>query len=74
MNRQRLVLAVLLAIGLGACSTQDEEAAAADAASESEPQHPWKDQQKALQKARQVEQDLMDAFNRRDEEMEKQMQ
>ncbi len=73
MSRQCLVLAVLLAMGLAACSTQDEEAAAADAAGKSEPQHPWKDQQKALQKARQVEQDLMDAFKRRDEEMEKQM-
>ncbi|GMQ87193.1 MAG: hypothetical protein BMS9Abin08_0391 [Gammaproteobacteria bacterium] len=73
MNRQRLVLAVLLAMGLGACSTQDEEAASVDAASESKPQHLWKDQQKALQKAREVEQDLMDAFKRRDEEMEKQM-
>jgi len=73
MGRQRLVLAVLLALGgLGACSTQDEEDASKDTASE--PQHPWKDQVKALDKAKQVEQDMMDAFKHRDEEMEKQTQ
>ena len=72
MGGQWLIMAVLLAMGLAACSTQDEESASADASGES--QHPWKDQQKALQKAGQVEQDMMDAFKSRDEEMEKQMQ
>ena len=73
MGRQWLVLAVLLALGgLGACSPQDEEDASKDAASE--PQHPWKDQERALHKGEQVEQDMMDAFKRRDEEMEKQAQ
>jgi len=72
MGRQWLIMAVLLATGLAACSTQDEESASADAADES--QHPWKDQEKALQKAGQVEQDVMEAFKSRDEEMEKQMQ
>ena len=61
-------MAVLLATGLVACSTQDEESASAES------QHPWKDQEKALQKAGQVEQDMMDAFKSRDEEMEKQTQ
>ena len=65
-------MVVLLATGLGACSTQDEESTSADVARE--PQHPWKDQEKALQKAGQVEQDMMDAYKRRDEEMEKQVQ
>ena len=65
-------MVVLLATGLGACSTQDEESTSADVASE--PQHPWKDQEKALRKAEQVEQDMMDAYQRRDEEMEKQEQ
>ena len=65
-------MVVLLATGLGACSTQDDESASADVASE--PQHPWKDQEKALQKAGQVEQDMMDAYKRRDEEMGKQEQ
>jgi len=72
MGNQWLVLAALLAVGLGACSTQDDEPGSADAASE--PQHPWKDQVKALHKAEQVEQDMMDAFKHRDEEMEKQTQ
>ncbi|HED19583.1 MAG TPA: hypothetical protein ENI74_08795 [Gammaproteobacteria bacterium] len=70
MGRQGLILAVLLA--LGACSAQDEEDGAKESASES--QHPWKDQENALHKAEQVEQNMMDAFKRRDEEMEKQAQ
>jgi len=65
-------MVVLLATGLGACSTQDEEPTSADVASE--PQHPWKDQQKALQKAEQLEQGMMDTYQRRDEEMQKQTQ
>ena len=73
MGRQWLVLAVLLALGgLGACSTQDEEDASKDTASES--QHPWTEQERALNKAKQAEQDKMDALKRRDEEMEKQKQ
>jgi hypothetical protein len=65
-------MVVLLATGLGACSKQDQESSSADVASE--PQHLWKDQQKALQRAGQVEQDMMDAYKRRDKEMEKQEQ
>ena len=72
MGRKWLVVVVLLTTGLGACSTQDEESTSADVASE--PQHPWKEQEKALQKAGQVEQDMMDANKRRDEEIEKQVQ
>jgi len=72
MGRQWLVMAVLLAMGLAACSPQDDESGSADAASES--QHPWKDQENALNKAKQVEQGMMDAFKQRDEEMEKQAQ
>ncbi len=71
MSRQWLVV-VLLAMTMGACSKQDEVPGTSDAAGE--PQHPWKDQVKALHKAEQVEQNMMDAFKRRDEEMEKQSQ
>jgi len=71
VSRQWLVV-VLLAMTMGACSKQDEAPGTSDAAGE--PQHPWKDQVKALHKAEQVEQNMMDAFKRRDEEMEKQSQ
>lgn len=71
MSRQWLVV-VLLAMTMGACSKQDEAPASSDTAGE--PRHPWKDQVKALHKAEQVEQELMDAFKRRDEEMERQSQ
>ncbi|HHH45210.1 MAG TPA: hypothetical protein ENK49_13825 [Gammaproteobacteria bacterium] len=70
MSRTAL-MTVLLMASISACTTQDDESAAKDTADAS--QNPLQEQQKALQKARQVEQDLMDAFKRRDEEMEKQM-
>jgi len=63
------VFAVLLAIGLAGCSKQDDEAASA---SGSEPDHVWKDQVRALDEAKQVEQTLMDAHQRQTEEIERQ--
>jgi len=66
MVRTIMIVGVLLLTGLSACSRQDDNSG--------EAQHPWKDQEKALNKAKQVEQDMLDAFKQRDREMEKQTQ
>ncbi|MFQ5642494.1 MAG: hypothetical protein ACE5FQ_02230 [Thiogranum sp.] len=72
MNKACMLAVVLLAPG--ACTTQDEESASTDKAGKPAAPDPWQDQQKALQKAGQVEQDVMDAYERRDREMERQAQ
>ena len=71
MNSTGWLMVGLLVAGISACTTQDDESVAKDSADVS--QNPLREQQKALQKARQAEQDIMDAYQRRDEEMEKQM-
>jgi len=70
-RKWRVVVLLAMTGAMGACSKQDETSDSSEPVSES--RHPWTEQEKALQKARQVEQDMMDAFKRRDEEMEKQM-
>jgi len=75
MNRQGFVLAVLLATGPVACSSQDDVTETVDRTDKAkEPQHPWRSQVKALDKAKNVEQDMMDAYQRRAQEMEQQSQ
>jgi len=63
-----IVLGALLMAGLVSCSRQQEETGAADVSSE--PGHVWKDQVKTLDKARQVEQTLMDTHQRRTEKID----
>jgi len=73
MHKPWLALAVvLLAMGSAACTSQDDESVTKDTGSK--PANPWQDQQKALQKAGQVEQDMLDAYQHRDKEMERQTQ
>ena len=75
MNRQGLLLAMLLATGMMACSSQDDVTEKVDKTDKANgPQHPWKTQVEALDKAKHVEQDMMDAYQRRAQEMEKQEQ
>jgi len=69
MKARLAVFAVLLTIGLAGCSKKDDEAAPA---SGGEPAHVWKEQVRELDKAKQVEQTLMDAHQRQVEEIERQ--
>ena len=72
MKPSILVLLGLLIIALQACSSGSDESATTEA--KEEPQHVWKDQVKALDKAKNLEQDMNKAFEQRNQEMEKQMQ
>jgi len=63
-----LVLAVILM--LPGCSDKNPEDRAASAGGE--PQHVWKEQVKALDKARNLEEDMNAAFRRRTEEIDAQ--
>ena len=64
--RRRQLRFLLPLLGLVACSRQDQETASAGG----EPQHVWKEQVQTLDKARQVEDTLIDAHRRRAEEPE----
>jgi hypothetical protein len=68
MAKFAIVLGVLLMAGLASCSRPHEETGSADVSGE--PRHVWKDQVQTLDKARQVEQTLMDAHKRRTEKIE----
>jgi len=68
MAKYVIVLGALLMAGLISCSRQQEETGLADVSGE--PGHVWKDQVKTLDKARQVEQTLMDTHTRRTEKIE----
>ncbi|HHJ17326.1 MAG TPA: hypothetical protein ENJ80_11580 [Gammaproteobacteria bacterium] len=72
MNRQGLVLAVLLATGLVACSSEDDVTEKADRTGGAE--HPWSSQVEALDKAKNVEKDVMDAYQRQAQEIDQQSQ
>ncbi|VAW81208.1 hypothetical protein MNBD_GAMMA13-349 [hydrothermal vent metagenome] len=65
-----LVLSGLLFITLQACSPGADEAAPAQ--KNSEPQHVWKDQVKALEKAKNLEQEMNESFEKRSRDIEKQ--
>ena len=67
-----LVLSGLLIVALQACSPGSDEPAVNEA--KEEPQHVWKDQVKALDKAKNLEQDMNKAFEQRNQEIEKQTQ
>ena len=69
MKTRILALTGLLMLNLTACSPRDDQA---EHNGTQEPQHVWKDQVKALDKAQNIENDMNDAFNRRAGEMEKQ--
>ncbi|MEA2080101.1 MAG: hypothetical protein U9P00_09635 [Pseudomonadota bacterium] len=68
MAKYAILVGLLLMAGLASCSRQEEETGSADASVE--PRHVWKDQTQTLDKARQVEQTLMDAHKRRAEIIE----
>jgi hypothetical protein len=67
-----LVLSVLLIYLLPGCSPNSEEQTPAQEAGE--PQHIFKDQVKALDKAKGLEQDMNKAFEQRNNEMDDQAQ
>ena len=60
MQKNQLIIPLLLFCSV-ACSRQGEETPVAS----DEPQHVWKEQVQALDKAKQVEQTLMDAHQQR---------
>jgi hypothetical protein len=60
-------LITVLVLAAAGCSPQNDEPAAAKSADE--PQHVWKEQVQTLDKARQVEDTLMDAQQRRAESL-----
>lgn len=62
MHKYRVAIAALLLSSMTGCSPQDNEPSANAAGDE--PQHVWKDQVQTLDKARAVEQTLMDAQQR----------
>lgn len=62
--RNYISLMAALLLATAGCSPQNDEPTAAVTPAE-EPQHVWKDQVQALDKAKQVEQTLMDAQQRR---------
>ena len=64
MNNRLFVLNLLLV--LAACSESGHEADKANSAAQ--PEHVWKEQVQTLDKAQQVEQTLMDAQQRRDQQ------
>ena len=72
MKHTILVLLGLLIISLQACSQGGDEQAPVQKSEE--PQHVWKDQVKALDKAKNLEQDMNKAFEQRNQEIEKQTQ
>lgn len=77
MNSRILVVSVLLMLALSSCSSEDNSGnvmsgAQSEPVSE-DPQHVWKGQVKALEKARNVENDLNAAQQQREDELERQM-
>ncbi len=72
MKLKTLVLSGLMMGVLQACSPGSDESVATEA--NEEPQHVWKDQVKALDKAKNLEQEMNEAFEQRSREMEKQAQ
>ena len=63
--KNRLFVVNLLLV-LAACSESGQQADKANSAAQ--PEHVWQEQVQTLDKARQVEQTLMDAHQRRDQE------
>jgi hypothetical protein len=70
MKSSILVLGVLLNYTLQGCSPGGDEPAPTPGAGE--PQHVWKDQVKALDKAKGLEQDMNKAFEQRNQEIDQQ--
>ena len=70
MKSSILVLGVLLICTLQGCSPSGDE----PAPGAGEPQHVWKDQVKALDKAEGLEQDMNKAFEQRNQEIDQQTQ
>jgi hypothetical protein len=68
MNRQILAAAGLLIVLLQACSSgqQPEDKAASE-----QPQHVWKDQVEALEKAQNLENEMNSAFQKRADEIDR---
>lgn len=65
------VLAISIFLMLSGCSGNEGDNSTA-AAGDEEPQHVWDEQVKTIDKARQLEQDMNDAFRRRAEEVDTQ--
>ena len=70
MKSSILVLGVLLIYTLQGCSPSGDESTPTPGAGE--PQHVWKDQVKALDKAKGLEQDMNKAFEQRNQEIDQQ--
>ena len=67
MVKYGFALGLVCILGLSSCSRQEEGTQAA--APSAEPQHVFKDQVQALDKAKQVEKTIMDTHERRSEEL-----
>lgn len=72
MKANILVLSGLLIVALQACSPSSDEPV--PARKNGEPQHVWKDQVNALDKAKNLEKDMNKAFEQRNRDIEKQTQ
>lgn len=65
------VLVIGVFLNLSGCSGNDNEPAAASAPADP-PHHVWEEQVKSIDKARQLEEDMNDAFRRRSESIDTQ--
>jgi len=74
MKSSILVLGVLLIYTLQGCSPSGDESTPTPTPGAGEPQHVWKDQVKALDKAKGLEQDMNKAFEQRNQEIDQQTQ
>ena len=70
MCRRVAGLCVVVMLMLAACSRQDDAAGSKGPAAKQE--HVWTEQVQTLEKARQLESDVMEAHERREEQLEKQ--
>ncbi len=68
------ITGLLLMVMLYGCSSSSDEAKDATDVTAKKPENVWQDQVKTLDKARTVEQTLMDAQKRRDAEIRRQEQ
>ena len=72
MRYGAMIPVMLLVAELAACSGRDEDVSSTDP--DSKPEHVWQEQVETLDKARQLELDVLEAHKQRADEMQKQEQ